>query len=725
MFLQQGILSQTFGVSGEKVLIESSTSMTGKMMTYDSRLFSIFTKDKSIVVHDIDMSLNYVYDHSFNQLSINDVFLKDNILYFCGKIVDTSSKIFGSSNGFYSTIAMNALGEHNIKINYEPGLHSCESIFFFGISSMFIIGKTESNEIILTKYSDIGVIDEQISIYQDDYVSVKGYYVLNNEVITIFVEIFNKIQNVFHTKILSYDGNSVSQEHPFQDLSKNIFFQDVILLNNVPNIVYILQDSLPTLILPGSLALPSNSVYISRVKTPGTIEKQFSIPNYFLDSLTGLEKQNGNVYIVGYVYNSSGTKMNYVSIELDSSGNLDLSFEGKGYHVEVPVTRDYLIPKNKVESILLDNSVYILTEINDEESLITKMMISKFFFQDKLQVFSSLVNDDVVLVLDEYNIRREVSVIKPDISGTLNVPFLNGTEMKYVDVSSNLIILFSIQSIPNIQIIEGLTNLYSYYIKYFDNLGNSYPLSQENPFTLVITMDKYIQPYRRILSVFDKDPSSNEYIHLASDIATDKISHYEYVFNITHNGLQVVSGGPGGGSIGSDPHVYTLFGKRYDLKKPSTRTWHLIFKCKDLNIQGHFTGMKKGIFFDNVKIKHNNNNISIDFNHKSVKMSRSETKNSNISIKENEELKDIIYNNTTDNKKLLKKFAPKKMTLIEIQDENYKLDLYVDFMTRYLHFRFPEKMPRESECEGLLVRSSVRNQTMEEQIYESITEKKM
>jgi len=702
--------------------------MSGKLFTYNSNPFSIFTKDKSIIVHDIDLSLNHVYDHSFNQLSINDVFIKNNILYLCGKDVDASNNI-GSSNGFYSTIDMNTLGQSSIIINYEPELQSCESIFFVD-QIMNIVGKTETNEIILTQYSDIDVVEEQISIYQDDYVSVKGHYVLNG-VIKIFVEIFNEIQNVFHTKILSYDGNSVSSEHPFQDLTKNIFFQDVIVLNNVPNIVYIAQNSLSTLTLPGSLALPSNSVYISRVETPGTIENQFSIPNYFLDSLTGLEKQNGNVYLVGYVYNSSGTKMNYVSIELDTSGNLDLSLEGKGYHIEVPMTTDYLIPKNKVESILVDDSVYIITETNDEESLINKIMISKFFFQDKLQVFSSLENDDVVLVLDEYNIRREVSVIKPDISGTVNVPFLNGTEMKYVDVSSNLIILFSIQSIPNIQIRDGLTNLYSYYIKYFDNLGNSYPLSQENPFTLVITMDKNIQPYRRILFVFDKDPSSNEYIHLASDIATDRVSHYEYVFNITHNGLQVVSGGSGVGSIGSDPHVYTLFGKRYDLKKPSTRTWHPIFKCKDLNIQGHFTGMKKGIFFDNVKIKHNNDNVSIDFNHKSVKMSRSETKNSNISIKENEELKDIIYNNTTDNKKFLKKFVPKKMTLIEIQDENYKLDLYVDFMTRYLHFRFPEKMPRESDCEGLLVacdaqapsrvvRSSARNQTMEEQRYMSL-----
>jgi hypothetical protein len=714
MFLQQGILAQTFGVSGEKFLTQTSASMTGKLFTYSSTPFSIFTKDKSVIVHDIDSSLNHVYDHSFNALSINDVFIKNNILYICGKVAaDASSNIFGSSNGFYSTIDMNTLGQTSIIINYMPGLQSCESIFFVGMSMMFIVGKTETNEIILTQYSDIGVIDKQTSIYQDDYVSVKGHYIVDG-VIKIFVEVFNETQNVFHTKILSYDGNSVSSAHPFEDMSKNIFFQDVIVLNNVPHVVYIAQKSLPTLTLPGTLALPSNSVYISRLETPGTIANQFSIPNYFLDSVAGLQKQNGNVYLVGYVYNSSGNKMNYVSIEMNSSGNLDLSLEGTGYHVEVPVTTDYLIPKNKVESIIIDDSVYVITETNDKESPINKMMISKLFFQDKLQVFSSLENDDVIPVLDEYNIRREVTVIKPDINGTVNIPFLNGTEMKYIDMSSNVIILFSNQSIPNIQIRDGLTNLYSYYIKFYDNLGNSYPLSQENPFTLVITMDKYIQPYRRILFVFDKDPSSNQYIDLAYDQATDKVSHYEYIFHIIHNGLQVVSGSSGAGSIGSDPHVYTLFGKRYDLKKPSTRTWHPIFKCKDLNIQGHFTGMKKGIFFDKVNIKHNHDNVSIDFNHKSVKMSHSETKNSNISIKENEELKDIIYNNTTDNKKFLKKFVPKKMTLIEIQDENYKLNLYIDFMTRYLHFRFPEKMPRESECEGLLVHSSVRNHTMEE-----------
>ena len=135
------------------------------------------------------------------------------------------------------------------------------------------------------------------------------------------------------------------------------------------------------------------------------------------------------------------------------------------------------------------------------------------------------------------------------------------------------------------------------------------------------------------------------------------------------------------------------------MKNPSTRKWHKIFKFNDIEIQGHFTGMKYGIFFDCVKIKYKNEVLSIDFNHKRIK-----NKSSEILIDQNAELLDLTYNNITDNKKIGKTFVPRKLTKIEIPNDKYKLNLYVDFMTRYLHFRFPEQLPKEEECEGLMVR---------------------
>jgi len=524
--------------------------------------------------------------------------------------------------------------------------------------------------------------------------------------IYVFIEIFDQVYNVYHTKIITSDSNNITSITPFQDLSKNILYQDIILLNNIPTIVYISQDTIT------SFPLSANTIYLSRLDTPGQIEKSLSIPNYFIDCLTGIQKQDNTNYLIGYSYNTLGTILNYISIDIDSSGNLDLSMEGKGYHIEHPNTSNYLMPRNKVESIKIYDGVYILTEIQATSNQISRLMISKLIYPTKETTFASLSDNYILKILDEYGIEREVTSFIPDITGVVTIPSLNNMDMRYTDVSSGMIVLFSAQSVPNTQMVNGITmtNLYSYYIKYFDRNGDPYPIGVDDPLAFTVTLDKSIQGYQE-LKIFDKDPITNQYVLLDSDEAEDKGTYYEYVFNITHNGDQVVSGyqpftngggnngggnNGGGGAIGSDPHVYTLFGKKYDLKRPSSRKWYTLFKYKDLDIQGHFTGIKSGIFFDNIKIKYKNEDVSIDFNHRRIK-----NKCSKIEIEDGVELEGLKYNNITDNKKFDKTFIPRKMTKILIPNG---LNLYVDFMTRYLHFRFPEQIPKEEECEGLLVR---------------------
>jgi hypothetical protein len=694
MFLQQGILDQSFGVLGEKILSQTSSTI-GKLFTYSSNKYSIYTQNKNIIIHNIDLSQNHTYSHTSN-LKINDVFLKQNELYFCGKDLSNNT-------GFHGVTHMT--NPSNITIQNNSNVVESNSIFFIS-NIKYIISTTSSYEIILSKDAT------NITIYSDIYSSSRGYYIHNN-MIYIFVEVFNVTHNVYHTKIFTISSsNTVTTITPFQDLSKNILYQDCILINNIPTIIYISQETISTLTLPSTFTLSPNTIYLSRLDTPAVIEKSLSIPNYFIDCLTGIENQNNTSYLVGYVYNSSGTILNYISILIDSSGNLDLSMEGKGYRVEQPNTNDYLMPRNKVESIKDDDDIYILTEVHGSINQISRIMISKFIYPTRQDVFSSIQTNDTIEIVDEYGIEREVVAFKSDPNGIVDIPSLSNMDMRYIDISSDMVVLFSLQSVPNTQMMNGssMTNIYSYYIKYFDTLGNQYPIGVNNPLSLKITLNKSIQTYQE-LYIFDKDPSSGQYVLLDSDDAEDKGSYYEYVFNITHNGDQVISGNQpfpnggggggngGGGAIGSDPHVYTLFGKKYDLKAPSSRKWYRLYKCKDLDIQGHFTGLKKGIFFDNVKIKYKNEDLSIDFNHRKIK-----NKCSKIDIKDGQQLKELEYINTTDNKKYGNTFHPKKMTKIEIPDPKYKLNLYIDFMTRYIHFRFPEQMPKEEECEGLLVR---------------------
>ena len=692
MFLQQGILDRTFGVSGEKILSPISSTI-GKLFTYSSNKYSIFTQDKNIIIHNIDLSQNYSYSHTSN-LKINDVFLKQNELHFCGKNLSDNT-------GFHGFTDMNS--PSNMTVQNNSNVAESNSIFFIS-DIKYVIHTTSSYEIILSKDAI------NIPVYDDIYASSRGYYI-HNDMIYIIVEVFNEIYNVYHTKIFRISStNTVTSFTPFQDLSKNILYQDCILINNIPTIIYISQETISTLSM-NTFTLSPNTIYLSRLDTPGQIEKTLSIPNYFIDCLTAIENQNNTSYLVGYAYNSSGTILNYISILVDSSGNLDLSMEGKGYHIEEPNTNDYLMPRNKVESIKDGEDIYILTEVQGSINQISRIMISKFIYLSKQNVFSSIQSNDTILIVDEYGIEREVVAFKSDPTGIVDIPSLNNMDMRYTDISSNMVVLFSLQSVPNTQMMSGssMTNIYSYYIKYFDTLGNPYPIGVDSPLTLKITLDKSIQTYQE-LYIFDRDPSSGQYVLLDSDDAEDKGTYYEYVFNITHNGDQVLSGNQpfpnggggggngGGGAIGSDPHVYTLFGKRYDLKAPSSRKWYRLYKCKDLDIQGHFTGLKKGIFFDNVKIKYKNEDVFIDFNHKKIK-----NKCSKIEVKDGEQLKGLEYMNTTDNKKYGNTFHPKKMTKIEIPDPKYKLNLYIDFMTRYIHFRFPDQMPTEEECEGLLV----------------------
>jgi hypothetical protein len=690
MFLQQGILDRSFGVSGEKFLTQTSSSI-GKLFTYSSNKYSIFTQDKNIIIHNIDLSQNHTYLHS-SSLKINDIFIKQDELYFCGKDLSNNIGIQGVSN---------LTNPSQITIQNISNVVECNSIFFIS-DVKYIIGTTSSYEIIIRKDN----LD--IQIYDDIYASSKGYYI-HNDIIYVFIEIFNETYNVYHTKIISIQSdNTITINSPFQDLSKNILYQHCILINNIPTIIYISQDTISPISM-NTFTLSPNTIYLSRLDSPGQIWRTLSIPNYFIDCLTGIENQNNTDYLVGYAYNSSGTILNYISILIDASGNFDLSMEGKGYRIEQPNTSDYLIPRNKVESIKNNNDIYILTEVEGSSNQITRLMLSKLIYPSKQNIFSSLESNDKLLIVDEYGIEREVISFKAGPNGIVNIPSLNNMDMRYLDISSNMIVLFSVQSIPNTQMSIGttMTNLYSYYIKYFDTNGNPYPVGNHNPLTFIVTLDKSIQGYQE-LYIFDKDPSGGQYVLLDTTTAEDKGSYYEYVFNITHNGDQVVSGldpitggtgGTGGGAIGSDPHVYTLFGKRYDLKNPSTRKWHKVFKCKDVEIQGHFTGMKKGIFFDNIKIKYKDEDLTIDFNHKKIK-----NKCSKIEVKEGVELDGLRYNNTTDSKKFDKTFIPKKMTKIEIPNGPNRLNLYVDFMTRYLHFRFPEQMPKEEDCEGLLVR---------------------
>jgi hypothetical protein len=153
-------------------------------------------------------------------------------------------------------------------------------------------------------------------------------------------------------------------------------------------------------------------------------------------------------------------------------------------------------------------------------------------------------------------------------------------------------------------------------------------------------------------------------------------------------------------SGGSDPHITTIFGKKYDFH-PSTRRNYTLFKSKDMKVSSHFTGLKSGVYYDKVMIDlPNKEQVKVDFHSKQIK-----GKSSFVSM--SEDSLPVKYENHTSNKSVGKIFEPRKMTKLSVAGKN-PVDLFVDFQTRYVHFRFPETLPTPSEMSGLIVAPATR-----------------
>jgi len=139
------------------------------------------------------------------------------------------------------------------------------------------------------------------------------------------------------------------------------------------------------------------------------------------------------------------------------------------------------------------------------------------------------------------------------------------------------------------------------------------------------------------------------------------------------------------GSIGSDPHVYTIFGEKYDLE-PSSRRWYNIFRYDEIEINGHFSAIGKGIFFNKVNIKEKNDDvIKINFNKKRIS---NEVKKKWIDVRYKED--GVIIENR------------RIMDVLEIEHKEIEMEIYVDFYTRYLHFII-RNIKNKWKCKGLIV----------------------
>lgn len=212
-------------------------------------------------------------------------------------------------------------------------------------------------------------------------------------------------------------------------------------------------------------------------------------------------------------------------------------------------------------------------------------------------------------------------------------------------------------------------------------------------------------------------PSSSNYLSNDRKLEYVILDKYYYLLSEKKDSIQstethviqsklefVVYGNAAGGS---DPHIYPLFSKRFDMLRASTSKWYSFLEMDDFKMKVKFVGLKAGVFFHKIMIKTRDvtsegnkkgkkKNVEIDFNQKKIKgdVLEHECHKGSLGIK---------YNNLVVNKKLADKFDSKKMDIIDFHNLKYPLSLYVDMDFRYVHFRFEDKIPSESECSGLIV----------------------
>jgi hypothetical protein len=264
---------------------------------------------------------------------------------------------------------------------------------------------------------------------------------------------------------------------------------------------------------------------------------------------------------------------------------------------------------------------------------------------------------------------------------------------------------------PQVKVIQSPTNYKYIFSSYSDATKNSYGFNNktaafvlkvidgsgviQNSISPALNLELYLDVSGGLIVNLDISGTPAGVGTLQGlDQPTQKWKYTTTLTNGSGSVTATVSGSAS--SAGSDPHITTIFGKRYDLH-PSTRKTYTLYKSNDMKVSSHFTGLKSGVYYDKVMIDlPNKQQVKVDFNKKTIK-----GKSDQVSVaKENPN--DIKYKNITSDKSVGKYFAPKTMTKLSVAGKN-PVDLFVDFDTRYVHFRFPDTMPPPSEMSGLIV----------------------
>lgn len=355
------------------------------------------------------------------------------------------------------------------------------------------------------------------------------------------------------------------------------------------------------------------------------------------------------------------------------------------------------------------NDLYVIIETIDSTD---HQLYLKVFKQSNYSHVTGMNNISITNIED-----ISKNVIFFDMSLILGELYVIGGKASFVNSNTNTVIpndVFLYRLSTN-----SITSTFSFPNVYFQSVSYLY-LNGRNVFAGYLYQSTFTSLKYFLISlnsnanIFNNTiyvkPSNNNYISNDRKLEYVIFDKYYYVLSENKNTIEqsdtyviqtkVEFRVYPNAAAGSDPHIYPLFSKKFDMLRASTSKWYPFLTMEGFDMKVKFVGLKAGVFFHKIIIKNGTKDeikkVEIDFNRKKIK--------SNLLSNEiHEGYLDVKYNNFVLDKKFPNQFNSKKMDILEFHDLKYPLSLYIDLDKRYVNFRFEDKIPLKSECSGLIV----------------------
>jgi hypothetical protein len=688
-------------------------STRGKFFIYMTNLYIVYVEQDKKIRIKTGLTVSDIYDGSLysDEFVIYDVYLDSNLLYICGKY---------GSHGFH--LCYNILNSNLTSFTRISSFDLISHIFVIN-SKVHLLHRTNSS--IGLSFSSNGTfytipILSDLTPQKNAY--IKDYLYDNSGNLYIFVQQEDDITSYLNLKVfyhLNYDANSSfvpSNSILLKTNNKHTIFSSISLMNGVNCLLTIVDDFINDL-----STVQQNTLYVytmNNLVTNQNYTNSLTLSGVSILSLKNMEYKGYN-HLFGFCYQGSyeNANLKYLVVPLENN----ISWNPNPQFATKSSSMGYISTDSSVEILSFQNKIYIYLETipietsptNPPITIIgnTRGMISDFSYREIGNTIVGGYVDQSILNNPSGTI---INFIDPalgvDIScgiyygdGLLNLGQMDasGAQISVRNASSDKIFIFGTISNSLKESLE-ITGDYAVILKVVD-ASSGQVIENLNP-----TLSLYIYLDSSNGNIIQLKVNGNGNVAgtgtlSGPEIINDK-TKYKYTSSLTKgNGYLSMELSNSTASSGSDPHITTIFGTKYDFH-PSTRKNYTLFQSKDIKVNSHFTGFKSGVFYDKVMIECNKNKdkIDIDFNNKKIKGS-----SKYIKISEDQTLSNLKYKNFTSNKSVGKVFEPKQMTKIEYQGKN-PMEMFVDFRTRYVHFRFPDTFPPLDEMKGLIVKEATR-----------------